>query len=59
MGIYFNSRQDKLFKLHPGRQKTNISDVLKNMEKTLKYIGRICAARGIMINRHVTPRDQE
>jgi hypothetical protein len=46
MGIYFNSRQDKLFKHHPGRQKTNISDVLKNMGKALKYIGRICAARG-------------
>jgi hypothetical protein len=28
MGIYFNTRQDRLFKHHLGRQKTNISDVL-------------------------------
>jgi hypothetical protein len=46
MGIYFNLRQDRLFKHHPGRQKTNISDVLENMGIALKYIGGIYAARG-------------
>jgi hypothetical protein len=46
MGIYFNSRQDRLFMHHLGRQKTKNSDVLENMGKALKYIGGICAARG-------------